>query len=164
MLADAGSSLVTAFSNVVIDTTNYGIAISSGHDNSFYNNRIISNGRLPDGSFVPSQNVGAYIWNEHGERGFANNSGHDNSIAWMKFAHRNDAWTPDAASWTHNASLPDATADTRRGGVVSLATAALDPRMLRSVRRSLERPPRTIRVGHDAGVFGALAKHSQHHF
>ena len=41
----------------MIDTTNYGIAITVGHDISFYNNRIVSAGVLADGEAIAAQNV-----------------------------------------------------------------------------------------------------------
>ncbi len=113
MLSDIGSAFVTAFNNQVIDTTNYGIAISSGHDNVFYQNRIIASGKLADGSTVAAENVGAYIWNENGEAHFTNNSGYGNLIGWNGKDGRNDSWTPDAASWTVNGAVR---------GQVSIAT------------------------------------------
>lgn len=111
LLADWGSSHVTAHHNQVVDTTNYGIAIASGHDNRFHANRIVSAGLLPDGTPIPAQNVGAYIWNtmkDHADRPWRHNTGHDNVIGWVKGAGRNDWWTPDAAAdgWTNNRPLP----------------------------------------------------------
>jgi hypothetical protein len=105
MLGDQGSSFISAYGNQVLDTTNYGIAISSGHDNVFYNNRILSAGVLPNGTPIPTQNVGAYIWNANGESTFARNSGHDNLIGWVNNGGRNDSWVPDASAWTNNTSL-----------------------------------------------------------
>ncbi|MGE5611353.1 MAG: carbohydrate-binding protein [Bacillota bacterium] len=107
MLSDNGSSYVRAYNNQVIGTSNYGIAISSGHDNALYGNRIISSGLLPDGKTAASQNVGAYIWNQNGELTFANNIGYSNVIGWISASRRNDWWVPDAAQWLNNASLPD---------------------------------------------------------
>jgi hypothetical protein len=113
MLSDIGSAYVVAHDNQVIDTTNYGMAISAGHDNSFYNNRILSAGVLADGSPVAAQNVGAYIWNSHQAGGWGNNSGDDNLIGWMQGAIRNDSWTPDAATWARNSG---------QAGNITLAT------------------------------------------
>jgi parallel beta-helix repeat protein len=103
MLSDIGSAFVTAYNNQVIDTTNYGIAISSGHDNTFYNNRIVSSGRLANGALVAAQNVGAYIWNQNSESHFTNNVGYGNVISWEGQQGMNDSWVPDAASWRKNA-------------------------------------------------------------
>jgi hypothetical protein len=102
MLSDDGGAFVSAYNNQIVDTTNYGMAISSGHDNAIFNNRIISSGELPDGTPVPTQNVGVYVWNQNGESGFTNNTGSGNVIGWTTKSGNNDSWTPDAASWTGN--------------------------------------------------------------
>jgi len=101
-------SFVQAYDNVVLDTTNYGIAISAGHDNSFYRNRILSAGVLPDGRKIAAQNVGAYIWDSYkaGKDHFFNNSGSENVIGWAKGNERNDWWTPNATSWEKNVNWP----------------------------------------------------------
>jgi hypothetical protein len=102
MVSDIGSSWIRAYNNQIVSTTNYGIAISSGHDNSFYNNRIFSSGLYPDGTKIPAQNVGAYIWNQNNESGFTNNTGSGNLIGWQNGSSQNDWWVPDASSWTNN--------------------------------------------------------------
>lgn len=107
MVSDNGSAYIRAFNNQVVSTSNYGIAISSGHDNGFYNNRIVSSGLLPDGRRIASQNVGAYIWNEDAPAPFSNNWGRDNVIGWAQGSGRNDYWTPDASSWTNPIALPN---------------------------------------------------------
>lgn len=104
--ADDVSSRVEAFDNQVIDTTNYGIAISAGHDCAFHDNRILSTGKLPDGTALPAQNVGAYIWNAHRAATFGNNRGYGNQIGWAKPPGRNDWWVPDAAEWKDNIHWP----------------------------------------------------------
>lgn len=105
MLSDNGSAYVTAYNNQVVSTTNYGIAISSGHDNEFYNNRIVSCGVSSTGVLFAAHNVGAYIWNQNGEAKFTNNIGHDNVIGWSQGKVRNDWWVPDASAWYGNKSL-----------------------------------------------------------
>ena len=99
MLSDGGSSWVRAYGNQVVSTTNHGIAISSGNNNEFYNNRILSCGRLADGTAIASQNVGAYVWNQDSAP-FYNNVGHDNLIGWIKGGIRNDWWTPSSLAST----------------------------------------------------------------
>lgn len=101
-------SFVQAYDNVVLDTVNYGIAISAGHDNSFYHNRILSAGVTPDGARIAAQNVGAYIWDSYkaGKDHFFNNSGSENLIGWVKGDERNDWWTPNATSWEKNINWP----------------------------------------------------------
>jgi hypothetical protein len=98
------ASFVVAERNQVLDTTNYGIAISAGHDNQIIANRIVSAGVLPDGKRIAAQNVGTYVWDSYkaGEKRFFNNSGRDNLIGWVKGNERNDWWRPDAAAWENN--------------------------------------------------------------
>jgi hypothetical protein len=98
---------VFAHDNQVLDTVNYGIAISAGHDARFERNRIFSIGQLPDGRPMKAQNVGAYVWDSHnaGKPHFYNNSGSENLIAWATpDGGRNDWWHPDASAWDHNSS------------------------------------------------------------
>ena len=102
-------AFVEAFENQVLDTTNYGIAISAGHDCVFHHNRIVSAGLLPDGTKIAGQNVGAYVWDSYkaGKDRFHNNGGHDNVIGWKdKAGVRNDWWRPDAATWETNETWP----------------------------------------------------------
>lgn len=109
LAADCG--YVIAHDNQVIATTNYGIAITAGHDSSFYNNRIIASGVLPDGTLIAAENVGAAIWNAAADPFFANDSAYNNTIGWMGFnasgqPARNDWWLPSATIKTGNVSLP----------------------------------------------------------
>ena len=106
--ADDDSHFVEAFANQVIDTSNYGIAISAGHDCTMYYNRIVSAGVLPDGTKIPAQNVGAYVWDSYkaGKQHFFNNRGHDNVIGWVNKDGRNDWWRPGAAAWENNQNWP----------------------------------------------------------
>jgi hypothetical protein len=107
--ADA-TAYVKAYDNQVVSTTNYGMAIASGHDIEFYDNRIVSAGVLPDGTPIAQQNVGAYVWNAYkaSRRTFFNDGGHDNAIGWIKSGTtRNDWYVPNASEWTNNSPLPD---------------------------------------------------------
>ena len=103
------AAFVHAFDNQVLDTSNYGIAISAGHDCQIYRNRILSAGVLPDGTPIAAQNVGAYVWDSYkaGKQHFFNNSGRANLIGWIKGTARNDWWTPDAATWENNEAWPE---------------------------------------------------------
>ena len=121
LLGDGDSSTVSdaphfvrAYNNQVVNTSNYGIAIAAGHDNQFYNNRIISSGILPDGTPIASQNVGSYIWDEYSNiaKGtFYNNWAHDNTVGWVgkNGAGRSDFWYPDCTTGkcVNNTSLSD---------------------------------------------------------
>ena len=108
---ETGSGYVVAFNNQVINTTNYGMAIASGTHCSMHHNRIISTGTLSDGTPLPAQNVGAYVWDSNGKRakipkGFTANGGYANRIGWTKDGKRNDWWVPNAASWKDNIHWP----------------------------------------------------------
>ena len=103
---DDGPAYVEAFNNQVLDTTNYGIAISAGHHCTFHDNRIISSGLLSDHTAPKSQNVGAYIWDSNRKQfphaNFHNNGGRGNIIGWVGGTGRNDWWVPDASFWKNN--------------------------------------------------------------
>jgi hypothetical protein len=103
---------VSAYNNIVIGTTNYGIAISSGHNDTIYNNTVISSGLLPSGQKIASQNVGIYIWNQSGDPFWGNNQEYGNTIGWMGPSGRNDSWTPNASGQT---------GDTHLSGTITLA-------------------------------------------
>jgi len=102
---------VRAYSNTVVNTTNYGIAISAGHDLSFFDNRIVSSGVTPDGERIAAQNVGAYIWNaaevldkKVRRSVFYNNTATNNVIGWVgPGGARNDWWFPDATRQANRA-------------------------------------------------------------
>ena len=115
-VADA-CGFVQAYNNQVIDTTNYGIAITAGHDSSFYNNRIISAGVTPDGKPIAAQNVGAAIWDANNDSLLSsptwfNDTGSGNQIGWNVGSGRNDWWVPSATSFT----------STHWPGTITLAT------------------------------------------
>jgi hypothetical protein len=103
---DDGPAYVEAYDNQVLDTTNYGIAISAGHDITFHDNRIISSGLLPGRVMPRSQNVGAYIWDANKKdlrrANFHDNGGRGNVVGWNGGIGRNDWWMPDAKFWESN--------------------------------------------------------------
>ncbi|MFB9993298.1 NPCBM/NEW2 domain-containing protein [Deinococcus oregonensis] len=77
------------YRNQVVSTTNYGIAIAGGMGSVLENNRVLSSGRLPDGSPVPAQNVGMYLWDAQGASTlspstFGNNIVRFNTIGWTR--------------------------------------------------------------------------------
>jgi hypothetical protein len=125
LLCDGSSSTVAdacgyvhAFRNVVVSTVNYGIAISAGHDNLAYENRVVSSGRMPDGRIPKAQNVGMYVWDIHGDASnnpptFFNNVIRDNQVVWTKVdpvtgnTSNNPWWIPNCAAGTcPNQALP----------------------------------------------------------
>jgi fibronectin type 3 domain-containing protein len=107
--AGGDPAFVKAFNNQVISTTNYGIAITAGHDLEFYNNRIVSAGVLQDGRNISAQNVGAFIWDLYGggSNRFYNVKGHDNTIGWVQGAGRNDIWEAQPGTMPNNVSMPN---------------------------------------------------------
>jgi hypothetical protein len=104
---------VSAYNNIIVSTSNYGIAISSGHDDTIYNNTVISSGLLPNGQKIAAENVGIYVWNSISDPYWGNNQEYGNTLGWMGPSGRNDAWTPNASGQT---------GDTRLSGSITLAT------------------------------------------
>jgi Bacterial Ig-like domain (group 2)/Ricin-type beta-trefoil lectin domain-like len=93
------------YNNQVVATVNMGIEIGSGHDNAAYNNRVVSSGLLPNGTQIPSQNVGLSLYDVYGNMqngSMYNDNMYNNSSGWMCWAsrcawdgYRNDAYLPD---------------------------------------------------------------------
>jgi len=89
---------VHVYDNQVVSTTNEGLAITGGVHQRVYNNRVVSSGRLPDGSRIAAQNVGAYMydWNRLAEANpptWAANSMTGNSVAWTVVREDGSAYT-----------------------------------------------------------------------
>jgi hypothetical protein len=99
-LAEA-TAYVKVYNNQVLATSNYGIAIASGHDNEMYNNKVVGSGYLADKTFIKAQNVGAYVWNLHASTFYSNNKMYNNVVGWNHInkntgtIERNDSWFPD---------------------------------------------------------------------
>lgn len=109
MLGDHGGSYQQAHHNQVVAATNYGVANSGGEHMSIHDNRIVSSGRRPDNTLLPSANVGTYCWNEWGGA-WTDNSDYDNVVGWMQYNGgtpiRNDLYLPDCnGTCTGNTSL-----------------------------------------------------------
>jgi parallel beta-helix repeat protein len=95
---------VTVRENTVLNTANYGIAISSGRNMKLIDNQVLSTGRLPGGGTVASQNVGAYVWNMLGQE-FTDTTASGNIVGWEKPGGRNDFWMPDVHQASANSSF-----------------------------------------------------------
>src|SRR5205823_4010901 len=109
---------VQAFNNEVVGAGAEGITISSGHDNSCFNNRIVSSGLDAKGVPLGYCNTGASIWNANDESNFARNSGYNNLIGWIgPERKRNDPWAPAASRWAGHPG---------RDGKVTQATEAAE--------------------------------------
>jgi len=108
-----GVAFIEAVRNTVLNTTNYGMAISAGENLTIRNNRVLSTGLLPDGTPVAAQNVGLYVWNYHGQSIFGNNSAVDNLVRWERptQGERQDMWFPDITDDSGNEVRPDEVTD-----------------------------------------------------
>ncbi len=97
---------VKAFNNQVVSTTNYGIALSAGHNLEAYDNRIVSAGTI-NGKAITAQNVGLYVWDSYGAGAgrFYSNSAYDNVAGWMDDGTRNDYWAPSTSTLVDNQHL-----------------------------------------------------------
>jgi hypothetical protein len=115
IIADGSGSATTATAsayinianNTVIDTTNYGVAIASGNNNTLTNNVVVSSGILNGTTPVQAQNIGMYVWNvnKQSPTAFFNDSAFGNQVFWMKVSNSevarqstNDWWLPDCKS------------------------------------------------------------------
>lgn len=96
IMVDDSSAHVRIHANQVVATTNHGIAIAGGHDNTVEGNTVVGSGILPDGSRIAAQNVGIYVWNAYGNARFEKNLVKNNRIAWAnRQGGRNDTWFHD---------------------------------------------------------------------
>ncbi len=103
------SSYNNVYNNQFVGTVNMGIEFSSGHDNAAYNNTVIASGLLPNGTKIPSQNVGLSIDDVYGNMqngSMYNNEMYGNTVGWMCWAarcawdgYRNDEYFPDNNSY-----------------------------------------------------------------
>ena len=101
-----GVKHVIAERNVVVNTTNYGMAISAGENTVMRNNRVFSTGRLPNGTPVAAQNVGIYVWNYHDQGAFGNNDAINNVVGWenVKRGGQYNFYMPDVDTAEGNAT------------------------------------------------------------
>jgi hypothetical protein len=98
MLGDGGGNYEISQNNIVIRTTNYAVAVSGGTNLTMRNNVGISTCELPDGTIMPTCNVGMY---EAFGPANANNQAYGNTLGWWGNAgytgppyFRNDWWLP----------------------------------------------------------------------
>ena len=99
MVGDDGGSYNLVYDNQIVDATNVGIGIVGGHDNEVRNNRVVSDGKLDDGTSLMAANVGVVVWNAYSDTEWANNHAVGNVIAWVHAGpYRNDMWFPHSPS------------------------------------------------------------------
>jgi len=79
------TAFVNVYNNQVVAAGNGALAASAGHDNTFYNNRAISSGKLPNGNWLFDANVGLIGYNPYGQSGsvFFNNLMRNNLVGWV---------------------------------------------------------------------------------
>jgi hypothetical protein len=105
----SASAYHNVYNNQIVGTVNMGIEFSTGHDNVAWNNTVIASGLLPDGTRIPSQNVGIAIDDVYGnikKGSMYNNDMYGNTVGWMCWAarcawdgYRNDEYFPDNNSY-----------------------------------------------------------------
>jgi hypothetical protein len=98
LLADVNGNNNSAHGNHIVGVTNLGIGITAGVNNHIYDNRVISDGKLPDGTPLTGANNGIVCWNAYGTS-MSNNTVYDNYIGAMHSGspmYRNDFWCPAA--------------------------------------------------------------------
>ena len=78
--AENASAFTYIHDNQVVGTVSYGIAFSAGHDNVAANNRVISSGRLADGTKIAAQQAALLTSSANGS--VYNNTMHDNLVGW----------------------------------------------------------------------------------
>ncbi len=102
------SAYHNVYDNQIVGTVNMGIEFSTGHDNVAWNNTVIASGLLPNGTKIPSQNVGIVIDDVYGNiknGSMYNNDMYNNTVGWMCWAarcawdgYRNDEYFPNNSS------------------------------------------------------------------
>jgi parallel beta-helix repeat protein len=107
IICDYRASFVRIEHNTVVDTTNYGISIGSGHDNTMINNTVVFDELLP----ATNVGIGCYDAYHLGSGGYYNNTGSGNRVY---TSNQNDWWVPGLSSWTNATHLPATTAANAR--------------------------------------------------
>jgi hypothetical protein len=126
ILTDGGNSgnlcaYIDIYSNQIVSTQNYAIAINNGHDISIHDNTGISSGKLTaDGPRLAYLNIGAIMWEYNGwspsSTYYYNNVMSNNYLRWSDTAGTaNPGWYPAAANTGCSVSNDE-------GGEVSFAT------------------------------------------
>jgi hypothetical protein len=109
-LGDGGGNFEVAHNNQVIETTNYGIGIAGGTNETIRDNRMVATGALPDGTPLPAANGGMVIYNWYPAAPFGNAKSYSNIVGWNSLHNsssvfRNDWWLPDAILDSNNIHL-----------------------------------------------------------
>lgn len=143
--ADSATAYVNVHNNQFVNAPNFGVSLAAGHDNTAWENRGVSTGRLPNGQWMATPYGNAVIvWNGYHQHAFANNVARDNVAGWIVELTdnggnrappptRHDYYLPDCATaggaslCTGNASLPgDITGDTEASEIALWRTKLRD--------------------------------------
>ncbi len=101
-LGDGGGAYAVAHDNVVVATSNYGLAITGGQNMTLRNNLAVASGLFSDGSPIPAMNVGLIAWNQYSAP-FGNAQVFGNTSGWYRATNsrysvgRADWWLPDCS-------------------------------------------------------------------
>ncbi len=135
LAGDSGGNYVNIHDNRVVSTSNYGIAITGGHDNHIYNNHIINDGKADDGTPVgPSTASGISLWQYDPNAATGPNAtAYNNTIGWLQpSGKQNDSYMPacnPANACINNTSMANPTATSeqaeRDGWAADLRAAGL---------------------------------------
>jgi Right handed beta helix region len=106
IMIEQGSHHNEVYSNQVVETTNAGIGIASGHNNTIHSNRLVFDGKLENGTRLAAANVGLYVWDATDDPLWANNQAWGNAAAWVNAnGKRNDWWIPHCSGRCENTRL-----------------------------------------------------------
>ncbi|MBH8568319.1 hypothetical protein KB206_05460 [Microvirga sp. STS02] len=119
--ASGATAFINGYNNQLVSTC-AAMNIASGHDNHYYNNRMVTCGLLPDGSKMPAGYAAAGLWNAYQQSGsvFFNNDMTNNFIGFYyqggntPYVNRQDTSPgacPTCTSTTHIADRPLTLAD-----------------------------------------------------
>jgi len=117
---DGGTITVNAgyasvYNNQVVATLNYGLASDFGHDNTLYNNRVLSSGFLRNGLLTPQGNCGLLLYNYRNQTSsyYYNNNINTNLCGFVDTHPYQDNGTPFVQNaWSANAWLSTFTGNT----------------------------------------------------
>ncbi|GAA3964994.1 hypothetical protein GCM10022407_09400 [Hymenobacter antarcticus] len=112
--AAGATAFINGYNNQLVSTC-AAMNIASGHDNHFYNNRMVTCGLLPNGSKMPAGYAAAGLWNAYQQSGsvFFNNDMLNNTIGFFfeggntPYINRQDTSPGACPTCTGTNHLPD---------------------------------------------------------
>ena len=112
--AAGATAFINGYGNQLVSTC-AAMNIASGHDNHFYNNRMVTCGLLPNGSPMPAGYAAAGLWNAYQQSGsvFFNNDMLNNTIGFFfqggntPYTNRQDTSPGACPTCTGTNHLPD---------------------------------------------------------